>query len=352
MMSGGALALRLKAAGARVIELRSRRGIFGALRIGAIGRTIADNRADLVQCWMYHANFAASVLQSTRWIQGPVLWGVRQGLRTLKLERKTTQGLILATVPLSRSPARIVYNSHEGADDHERFGYPCTSRVVIENGTDCVRFRPRDGAKEELCAAIGVPPNSEIIGRVARFAAMKDFATLLEAFSIVAARRPRAHLVIIGPSQDQEKRQLLELAESLGSRERLFILPRRLDIENFYSALDVAVSSSSENEGFPNSVAEALASEVLVVSTNVGASRLIREGCQRVVEDRNPHQLATGMMELLNLDWSMRKCLSQRGRMFVQESYGTSLFARRFCNMWRRTISAVNAQSCRSVRSA
>lgn len=337
LLPRGVLKPRLEAAGARVIELDSRRGLLGAIQLAAIANAIDTAGADLLQCWMYHANVAASSLQLMRRVRCPVFWGVRQGLQTVRHERYATQAVIGISVALSRLPTRIVYNSQEAAADHERIGFRCASRVVIENGIDCERFRPRAEARSALREMIGAPQDAEIVGRIARFATMKDFVTLFQAFALVAAERPRARLVVIGPSQERELAQLLALAATHRCQDRLHVLAPRLDIEHVYAGMDVVVSSSSVNEGFPNTIAEALASGVLVASTTVGETRLIRDGCHRFVNPRSVDEMAAGITSLIALDPDTRSQLSRRGREFIEQNFNSGSFANRFARLWVRS---------------
>jgi glycosyltransferase involved in cell wall biosynthesis len=334
MLSGGALRDRLQRAGATVIELRGERGIRGALLFRSVNRAIRDSHPDILQCWMYHSNIAASVLAISGSLKCPIVWGIRQGAENISVERLTTRGLILAGVPLSHHPARIVYNSEVSAKDHERLGYARSARVVIRNGIDCHRFRPLADVAERLRSELGLASDAILIGRVARYAPMKDHLTLLRSFSSIIGQLPAAHLVLVGPSLSGDTAQILGLAQELGCSDHIHVLRPRMDIQNFYPALDILVSSSKFNEGFPNSVAEALACGTLVVSTEVGDTTLVHNGCHRTVSRGDAEQLTAAILEITQLSPEIRKELGAKGRSFMLNNFDQATFASAFTRLW------------------
>jgi glycosyltransferase involved in cell wall biosynthesis len=69
----------------------------------------------------------------------------------------------------------------------------------------------------------------------------------------------------------------------------------RIDMANVYNALDLAVSSSRWGEGFPNVVAEAMATGVPCVVTDVGDSSEVVGDTGWVCPSSDPAQLALAL---------------------------------------------------------
>jgi glycosyltransferase involved in cell wall biosynthesis len=337
LLPRGVLRGRLERTGASVIELEGGRGLRGALSLPDLRNAVRKNDPDVLQCWMYHANIAGSVLKMIGTIGCPVIWGIRQGARNIWLDRLTTRAAILAGVPFSRLPERIVYNSEHSAEEHERLGYAIGPRVIIPNGIDCNRFQPRPAMRDRLRAELGLHRDTVLIGRVARYAPMKDYPTALHALASVINGLPDAHLAVIGPSLNGESAQIVSLAQELGCGAHVHILRRRLDIENFYPALDLLISSSKANEGFPNSVAEALACETLVVSTSVGESLLVQAGSHRLVRPEQPEELSRAILDLLSVAPEAKAILAQQGRDFILKNFSQESFASAFAKLWQET---------------
>ena len=147
--------------------------------------------------------------------------------------------------------------------------------LVVRNGADERAFAtPLDPA--DCREKLGVPLDAEVIGTVARLYVEKNIPMMVRAFGRLAAQRPKARLVIAG---DGPERALCEdTARSLGVLDRVHFLGTRLDVTLVLGALDV-FALSSNTEGLPIAVLEAMASELPVVATDVGAlSEVVRAG--------------------------------------------------------------------------
>lgn len=137
--------------------------------------------------------------------------------------------------------------------------------VVVPNIVDLQRFRP----------ATQRTPGAQIL--VARnLEPLYDNATALRAFGLVRQSLPEARLVIAG-SGPQES-DLRRLARDLGLADAVHFTGRldRDAMAQAYRDADVALNPSLV-DNMPNSVLEALASGVPVVSTDVGGVPFIVE---------------------------------------------------------------------------
>ncbi|MGA7807808.1 glycosyltransferase [Bradyrhizobium sp.] len=332
LLPNGALRPRLELAGARVIELAGQRGLAGALLLPGLGGHIASAKPDIVHSWMYHSNIAAIALRELRYFSCPLIWSIRQGLDNPTLDSGLTRALIWLGARLSAHPEVVVYNSDDAARTHEAIGYAAGRRLIIYNGVDCHRFKPQPDARSALRAQLDLAPGTILIGRVARYSPMKDFDTLLGAFRKALNTLPFARLLLVGTDISQANQQLVALCRRHGCLDQVLFMGPRLDIEQVYPALDLLVSSSSANEGFPNVVAEALASGTLVASTSSGQSDLIHGGAHRVVPPRNEDALCEAMVDLAGLALTALgaeeiKQLSGQGRRFVEANFSIDAFA-------------------------
>ena len=121
---------------------------------------------------------------------------------------------------------------------------------------------------ERPCAA-WLPSGATVIGSIGRLGAEKRFDVLLRAAAKVS---PRPVVVLAGDGRSRA--ELERLADQLGVT--LYLLGHRDDVRDVYQALDVFVQSS-DTEGIPNAVLEAMAMEVPIVTTDVGGTREIVE---------------------------------------------------------------------------
>jgi len=149
-----------------------------------------------------------------------------------------------------------------------RCGCPphCVRRV--SNGIDPDYFRRRPGIREAVRSSLGVPAGAVVLGAVGRLEKEKRFDLLLEtAARVEPPLRPLVVLVGEGSCREALTRQ----AAALGMADRLRLLGQRDDVREFHQAFDVYVQTS-DTEGVPNAVLEAMALETPVVATDVGGT--------------------------------------------------------------------------------
>jgi glycosyltransferase involved in cell wall biosynthesis len=178
-------------------------------------------------------------------------------------------------VLLSRFADLIICNSEAGRDHHVGLGYLPQNMIVVPNGIDVERFRPDAGARAELRAEWSVGTDETLIGLIGRLDPMKDPQNFLQAAARLARPRPGLRVVCAGDGPEAYRDELKALAAELGIAERVLWSPARVDVWRVYNALDVCVSSSAFGEGFSNTIAEAMATGVPCVVTNVGDSAIV-----------------------------------------------------------------------------
>ena len=337
-LPGGEYAPVLRELGVEVTELEGTRSLRSAALLRPLGAALARAKPDLVQGWMYHGNIAASLTAMLGYHRAPVLWGIRQTLERLGDNRPLTRGVILAGSALGFHPRRIVYNSTAAAEQHEAFRYPKSKRVTIYNGVDTKRFRPDLPARLSARAGLGLAPDAEVIGRVARNDPMKDNATLFKAFQLLAARRPDAHLLVVGTGMDTSDRELAQLAHLTGAPERVHFLGPQLKLEDLIPAFDVAVSSSRMSEGFQNVLAEAMACGVPAVSTDLGEAATIIGDPARLVPRLAPEALAAAVGAILDLSAEQRQEMGQQDRERIVARFEIGAAAAQFEAVWRAVV--------------
>lgn len=103
-----------------------------------------------------------------------------------------------------------------------------------------------------------------VILSVGRLTQQKDYPVLLKAFSIVR-KKLDSHLVILG--EGEERGDLIKLAKDLGIYDDVW-MPGFVDNPYKYMGRSSILVSSSQSEGFPNALIEAMACGTAVVATD------------------------------------------------------------------------------------
>ena len=138
-------------------------------------------------------------------------------------------------------------------------------------------------------------------------------ACSLRAFAIVQRQVPEARITVVGDGA--ERRMLEQLVRELGLRNVEFagkIPPGRM--REFYDAADVYLNSPNI-DNMPNSVIEAYASGLPVVTTNAGGiPYIVRHGDTGFMSECNDHEaLAAHVLTLLR-DPALAAGVSSRAR--------------------------------------
>jgi glycosyltransferase involved in cell wall biosynthesis len=146
----------------------------------------------------------------------------------------------------------------------EANGFSDARIVSIPTGIDVGCFRPGDPAAARRL--LKLPLDRHLIGIVATLRSWKGHAYLVEA---LAALPGDVVLVIVGsgPGWDPLHAQV----KQLGLESRVVFAGEQREVLPWLQALDVFALPSYANEGVPQAILQALACQVPVVATSVGA---------------------------------------------------------------------------------
>ena len=173
---------------------------------------------------------------------------------------------------------------------------------LIPNGIPVETFRGPSIDREGWRNKEGFAPTDVLFVCVAGLRPQKNPALLLEAFHRALASDPRAHLLFAGTASVQSgdlRSQLERRIGALGLQERVHLLGQRSDIPELLNAADVFVLSS-DYEGNPLAVMEAMAAGKPVISTAVGGvPELVEGGCGLLVPPGEAQALSKAMKYML-----------------------------------------------------
>jgi glycosyltransferase involved in cell wall biosynthesis len=140
---------------------------------------------------------------------------------------------------------------------------------IVPLGLPLERFAVAQSAEARAAARrrLAIPETAFAIVAVGRIVPIKRLDRMIDAFELVAARLPEAHLYLVG---DGGARAALGAhVEQAGLHGRVKFVGWSADTPDWYAAADV-VALTSEREGTPLALIEAAASARPVVATDVG----------------------------------------------------------------------------------
>jgi len=138
---------------------------------------------------------------------------------------------------------------------------------VIPNGVDVAAIRPDPAIRRVVRAELGAKDDEPILITVGRLERVKRHDILLEALARLRANGDPAKLWIVGDGSEREATAAAARALGLGDAARL--LGHRDDTPRLLAAADLFVLSS-DSEGMPVSLLEAMAAGLPAVARAVG----------------------------------------------------------------------------------
>tara|TARA_R110002096_G_scaffold171490_2_gene344370 strand:+ start:6608 stop:7720 length:1113 start_codon:yes stop_codon:yes gene_type:complete len=217
----------------------------------------------------------------------------------------------------------------------EQWAYPLPSRIqVITNGIRLDVHCPDSEARREVRRELGISETAWVVGTVGRCDANKNQAALIRALQ--GSLSSDVHVLVVGDGD--QIGNLREARERSSHKESIHILGRRNDAHRIMAALDV-FALPSLSEGLPLVILEAMATQVAIVSTNVG-------GIPKVIESGE-----TGLLVPPSDDAAMRRALlrlqSDReeaarlalaGRALAQREYSSERMADEYLALYRAAL--------------
>jgi glycosyltransferase involved in cell wall biosynthesis len=204
---------------------------------------------------------------------------------------------------------------------------------VIENGIDVESYGTA-ADRAALRHSLDLDPVRRYVVAVARFHPVKDHATLIRAFALVAAAHSDVDLLLAGdgPLRGDLERQV----EGFGLSSRVRFLGVRSDVPALLQAADVfALTSLSEAASL--TILEAMASRLPVVVTKVGGNpESVRHGVDGLLVPRGDAAAAAAALLHLLDNPAVAGAMGAAGRARVEERYRLNGTIERYWRLYRQ----------------
>jgi len=195
---------------------------------------------------------------------------------------------------------------------------PGNKTRIIPLGFELERFlslRKNNSLREWL----NLPEKSFLLGIIGRLVPIKNHEMALQAVNRLRQTGVPAHLCVVGDGELRAKLERHVHQNGLGAF--VHFLGWRLDIENIYAGID-ALLLTSQNEGTPVAIIEAMASGVPVVATNGGGvGDLIQDQITGMLSPPNDYDsLVTKIRQIFESN-PLRERLTVNAKSFVSGIY-------------------------------
>jgi glycosyltransferase involved in cell wall biosynthesis len=283
-----------------------RRGHGDLFRVRSLAALVGSSGADLAHSFLVGAN--AYAYAATR----------LAGLRRLVVSSRTTMPMPARSRRLVHRwvfghAERIIANSETVRDfTAGYYGAPPSRIRVVRNGVDLEAYREAAGSRETVRAALGIARDALLVGTLGRLSREKNLELFVDLAAALSREIPGSRFVIAGEGPHRAAVERAVKAASLEGALRL--AGAREDVPDFLSALDLFVLTS-DTEGLPNAIMEAMAAGLPVVATDVGGVReVVTEGETGHLVPRGRLVPLLGAARSLLGDDALRRRMGEAGR--------------------------------------
>jgi glycosyltransferase involved in cell wall biosynthesis len=166
---------------------------------------------------------------------------------------------------------------------------------------------------------------------VGRLAPKKGVEYLIEACASVAAEH---ELVIVGDGSERERLERLAADLEVPARFEGFVDPE--DIDEYYRSSGIFVLPSTEGEGMPNAVLEAMSWGMPVVVTTSGAlPEMIKDGQNGFIVPMRDSEAIAERLELMLEDLETRRTVGDGARAYIGETHSWEAITEQFKNLYQ-----------------
>jgi glycosyltransferase involved in cell wall biosynthesis len=233
--------------------------------------------------------------------------------------------------------AVIVVSQEDERTMIEVGGIPPEKLRLVRNGIAAPTPSGNDVRSE-----LGIPPDAPVVGAIAVLRPEKALDVLVSAASLLAAELPGLRVLIAGGGPDEGR--LRALVRELGLEETVLLLGLRRDVADVLAAVDV-VALTSDREGTPLALMEAMAAAKPIVATNVGGiPDLVEDGVHGLlVPPRDPSALADALGRLLG-DALLRDALGRNGQERQRQEFDVGVAVKRVEAIYEELIVAAGVR--------
>lgn len=249
----------------------------------------------------------------------------------------TRTGWQRAFEPLAhRSTDRVFTNARAVADRLEAEGVPAAKITVLRNGVDVARFGRADGRATRR--SWGVDEAAVVTGFLGMLRPIKRPELLLDALAVVPVDE-RPDLVVFAGDGPSAEGMRARIEADAWMRDHVRLLGVVTDSAAFLAALDYLVLTS-DTEGLPNAILEAMAAGVPCLATRVSDVPELVTDNGWVVERGDAAGLAEAVGRMQRTPAAERRAMGERGRARALAEFDLAAAAQRFWGAHDALLSA------------
>ncbi|MCG3843599.1 glycosyltransferase [Psychrobacter sp. Ps1] len=253
-----------------------------------LSKIIKGFKPDIIHAHMVHANILTRLVRLITPMSKLICTAhnSNEGGAVRMLSYRVTDRLANLTTNVSNTAVAAFEAVH---------AVPKNSMLTVYNGVDFTNFTYNSEAKKTIVKELSLSIDTKIILAVGRLNIQKNYFNLLNAINFIKKQSSTPFVLLIA-GEGELQSEIEQLIKTLNISDNVILLGRRNDVPTLMSACDVFVLSS-DYEGLPTVLIEALACQAQVVSTDVSGVHEILGAYGKIVPTKDPVALADAIKD-------------------------------------------------------
>lgn len=199
----------------------------------------------------------------------------------------------------------------------KRFGSRIPLRLVL-NGVDTLKFT-KNPNQDAIRKEFNIPKEHLVLINIAVFRQQKRLDIWLKVVQQLLKKHANLSCILVGDGP--LKPELESKAMSLGLKERFYMPGLRTDARNFFNAADIFLMTS-DFEGLPIALLEAMSMECAVVATDVGGvAEVVEQGISGLLSKAGDEEQLIADCDKLIADFPYRQEIAYAGRKKIEQHF-------------------------------
>ncbi|SDL11163.1 Glycosyltransferase involved in cell wall bisynthesis [Salinimicrobium catena] len=248
---------RIQEEGGKVTCFRAKDNIRLILQYKKVINYCREHGIELIHCHLPWAGFVGRLVHQKTGI--PVLYTEHNMQERYHIATKTINKFTFNSQNLAIGVSDDVTNSIR------KNIHPRIPVETVLNGVNTTSFVRKGNS--EIRKEFSIPEDAIVIGNVAVFRFQKRLVEWLRVFEEIQKRNPKVYGIIVGagPLEDEIKTEL----KRLKLEKKVFLPGLQTEVRPYFEAMDIFMMSS-QFEGLPIALLEAMSMECAVVATDAG----------------------------------------------------------------------------------
>ncbi len=314
----------------KVFNLNLKKNFYAPFKIYHFYKLIKKIKPDIIQTWMFHADFFGGILGKLCGIKR-IYWNFRHSNLKVGKSKISTIILYYFLIPLSYfipnyiicCSKKTIYASKKKLFHNKKF-------IYIANGFDL---------KTSPLHSTYIDNTKFTLGMLANYRPQKNHLALIKALFELKKEYTNFVCLLAGENVDNNNKQLIKLINNFDLSKEIILLGKIKDVSEYMHKLDLHVLSSDFGEAFPNVIAEAMSCKILCIANDVGDSKEIISDTGIIVDTNNSFLFAQAIYKLINIKldnsqlWEKKR---NKAKQIIENNYNMKLMCNNYLNVWNK----------------